>query len=283
MMKMKVLIGMAVMMNLSLLLFSQRLVITDEYLKINASANDPLYTTYSASIERSRLYGDKAYKMDYYSDCSPINYSSDQAGRIYTVWMINKLVIDKISKFYQKPVVVASFPDMAILEYKPFEGIRVQECFFVYSSTMSMVQLLIENTSAVNQAVELFPILELGNDSLEIIRFDKENNGYVTHHFETKKRLISNLYAKASYPTHTMDFFTGSEMPYSYGGFSGNTDDFYNYIKTDFYSENRLQDSLNFRIPVMLTLFHCNISSNSSRENQKPSDISEVNRIKVRI
>ncbi len=101
---------------------SQQLYISDSYFKINSTASDPLYTTYSAAIDRSRLYGDKAYKMDYYSDCSPINYSSDQAGRIYNVWMVNKLVIDKISKFYQKPLVTASFPDMAIMEYQPFEG-----------------------------------------------------------------------------------------------------------------------------------------------------------------
>jgi hypothetical protein len=233
-------------MFISIHAFSQHLEITDHYLKINASTNDPLFTTYAASMERSRLYGDKAYKMAYFSGCSPISYSSDQAGWIYNVWMINKLVIDKISKFYSKPVVIASFPDMAILEYQLFEGISVQECFFVYSSTLSLVQLNIENYSGSNQAIELFPILETGNDSLQIIRFDKENNGYVTHHFETKKRLISNLYAKAPYPTDTRDFFAGSEMPYSYGGFLGTSDDFYNYIKTDFYSESRTQDSLNF-------------------------------------
>ncbi len=226
--------------------FSQHLSISDPYLVLHASASDPLYTTYAASMERSRLYGDKAYKMDYYSDCSPINYSSDQAGRIYNVWMINKLVIDKIGKFYKKPLVIASFPDMIIMEYQPFEGIKVQECFFVFSSTLAMVQLYIENSSNTNQSVEIFPVLELDNDSLEIIGFDKENNGYVTRHFETKKRLISNLYAKAPYPIHARDFFAGSEKPYSYGGFSGKSEDFYNYIKTDFYSESRLQDSLNF-------------------------------------
>jgi hypothetical protein len=243
---MKIQIALVTLFFIHILLFPQKLVVSDEYLKINASANDPLYTTYAASMERSRLYGDNAYKMDYYSDCSPINYSSDQAGRIYNIWMVNKLVIDKISKFYQKPLVIASFPDMAIMEYQPFEGIKVQECFFVFSSTLALVQLHIENTSGSNQAIELFPILELGNDSLEIKYFNKENNGYVTHHFESKKRLISNLYAKAPYPVHTRDFFAGSEKPYSFGGFSGTANDFYNYIKTDFYIENRVQDSLNF-------------------------------------
>lgn len=226
--------------------FTQELSLENSYLKIHASASDPICTTYAAAMERSRLYGDKAYKMDYYSGCSPIHYSSDQAGKIFNVWMVNKLVIDKISKFYKKPAVIASFPDMAILEYQPFDGIRVQESFFVYSSTLAMVQIYIENTSQTNHTIELFPILELGNDSLQIMRFDNENNGYVTHHFETKKRLISNLYAKAPYPTHTRDFFAGNEQPYSYGGFIGGQDDFYNYIKTDFYSESRTQDSLNF-------------------------------------
>lgn len=246
MFNMKILINLSVLICFPMLITGQKLVISDEYLRIQASAGDPLYTTYASAMERSRLYGDKAYKMDYYSDCSPVNYSSDQAGRVYNVWMIDKLVINKISKFYSKPEVIASFPDMAILEYQPFEGISVQECFFVYSSTLATVQLFIENTTGSTQAIELFPIIELGNDSLEIIRFDKENNGYVTHHFETKKRLISNLYAKAPYPNDTRDFFAGNEKPYSYGGFSGTSDDFYNYIKTDFYSENRTQDSLNF-------------------------------------
>ena len=226
--------------------FSQKLTVSDSWLQIRASANNPLYTTYAASMDRSRLYGDKAYKMNYYADCDPLHYWTDQGGSIFNIWMINKLVIDKVGKYVQKPVVTASFPDMALLEYEPLEGINVQECFFVYSSKVAISRLSITNTSGKPQLVELFPVLDLGKDSLEIIGFDKQNYGYLTQHFETKKRLISNLYKNAPYPTHCLDFFCGSEQPYSYGGFSGNLDDFYNYIKTDFYSENRSQDSLNF-------------------------------------
>jgi len=51
-------------------------------------------------MDRSGLYGDKAYKMDYYSESEPLHYWSDQAGRFFTVWMVDKLVIDKISKFH---------------------------------------------------------------------------------------------------------------------------------------------------------------------------------------
>ncbi len=53
----------------------------EDYVRISARAGDPLYTTYTAAMARSKLYGDKGYKMDYYSDCLPVSYSSDHAGR----------------------------------------------------------------------------------------------------------------------------------------------------------------------------------------------------------
>jgi hypothetical protein len=46
---------------------SQELDISDPWLLIKAEGDDPLYTTYTAAMERSRLYGDKGYKMDYWS------------------------------------------------------------------------------------------------------------------------------------------------------------------------------------------------------------------------
>src|SRR5512138_3092669 len=117
-----------------------------DYLRLDASGTDPLYTTYAAAMERSRLYGDKAYKMDYYSDCTPVTYSSDQAGRIYAVWKIDQVVVLRKGEYFSRPVVVYSFPDMAILEYEPFRGIRVRETFLVYSSELSIVDLRVTNT-----------------------------------------------------------------------------------------------------------------------------------------
>jgi hypothetical protein len=230
---------------LALSAITQQLEVSDVYMQIRASANDPLYTTYAAAPERSRLYGDKAYKMNYFSHSQPLHYSNDKGGKVFTVWMINKLVVDKMEKYYEKPVVVASFPDMAILEYQPFEGIFVQECFFVYSSTVAMSRLYIENRSDKEHLVEMFPVFELGNDSLEVTGYDHHNKGYITQHVETKYRLISDLYAHAPYPTHIRNIFCGTETPYSYGSYRGNLDDFYDQIKTDFYRKKRSQDSLN--------------------------------------
>ncbi|MFP4470146.1 MAG: hypothetical protein ACLFPE_05660, partial [Bacteroidales bacterium] len=223
---------------------SQPVTIDDNFLSIRAGAGDPLYTTYAAAMVRSRLYGDKAYKMDYYSQCLPVSYSSDQSGKIYNIWKINDVVVDKISEFHQPPVVTASFPDMAVMTYEPWPGIEVQETFLVYSSKTSVVRMWITNNTDKPHEVDVYPTINLDKDSIHIQSWDHQNHAYHTHRHESLKRLISNLYSKAGYPTEVMDIFTGNFTPYSYGGYFGNMDDFYNIVKTDFYTEDR-SDSLN--------------------------------------
>jgi hypothetical protein len=225
---------------------AQSLFVSDPYLRINASASDPLFTTYTATMNRSRLYGDKGYKMDYYTGSLPINYSGDQAGKFFILWKVNQVVVRDLNEYYKKPVVEASFPDMAIMDYQPFEGIDVQETFFVYGSTIALINLQIKNIDNTQHEIELYPILELGNDSLQINRFDEVNNAYILNHHEGKYRLISSLYKDAPYPTETRDYFSASFSAYSYGGYHNGMDEFYNKIKTDYYSTNR-SDSLNLK------------------------------------
>ena len=220
---------------------------SDNYLKLDATINDPLYTTYAAAMERSRLYGDKAYKMIHYQNNSPIRYSSDKAGSFFNVFMVNKVVVDKVGEFYQKPVVEASFPDMAIIRYQPFRGVEVKENFLVHSSQVAVVDMNITNKSADTLTIVVYPVLELGNDSLKIEGFDKSHNGYILRRHETKKRLISNLRDHYPYPTELREFFSANFTPYAYGGYKGNLDDFYLKIKTDYYAESRHNDSLNLQ------------------------------------
>jgi hypothetical protein len=219
---------------------------TRDYLRINAQGSDPLYTTYAASMERSRLYGDKAYKMDYYSDCLPVTYSSDQAGRMYAVWKVDQVVILRKGEYYSKPVVAWSFPDMAVMEYEPFRGIRVRETFFVYSSQIAVADFEVTNTDQVSHQVDLYPILETGNDSLEIMGYDSVLTGYITHRYESPYRLISSLKMQYPYPTRVRDLFATGMPSETHGGYEGSLNEFYSLIKTDFYSDKRT-DSLNMK------------------------------------
>jgi hypothetical protein len=218
----------------------------DPYLQIDAEGNDPLYATYNAAMERSRLYGDKGYQMDYWSGCSPLNYSSQKGGRLYSTWEFDMVVVDHISDYFVKPVVRASFPDLAIIDYEPFEGISVRETFLVYSSSLAVVDMKINNHSGRKHAIDCYPVLELGNDSLIVQNFDHAHNGYVANHRESRQRLISNLYANGGYPEKVRNLFATDGSVFSYGAYEGDLKDFYTTVKTDFYAENR-SDSLNCR------------------------------------
>lgn len=216
----------------------------EDYLRLNATADDPLYTTYAAAMSRSRYYGDKAYKMDYYSCCMPVSYSSDHSGSLYCLWKIDQVVVRNISEYYRKPVVTFSFPDMAILEYEPFRGIHVRETFFVYSSSIAMIDMEVRNTDKVNHEVSVYPILEGENDSTEVIRYDTAAHAYISQRYESPYRLISSLKTEYGYPTRVRDIFTCSPPAFTYGSYFGDLSAFYNIVKTDFYSDRR-SDTLN--------------------------------------
>ena len=225
---------------------AQNLLPDDSYLKINASPDDPVYTTYTAAIARSQLYGDKGYKMDYYSDNEPLHYVNDQAGRLFTVWKIDKVVVRSMGEYAKQPSIIASFSDMVIISYSPFEGIEVEELFWVYSSGVCVIRQTIRNTSDTEHLIELYPILESQQSGLDFKEYDQVNKGFVIERNESLKRLISSMYADKGYPEEVRDVFSISDSKnYSYGSYTGGINDFYNYMKTDFYAEDYKNDKLN--------------------------------------
>lgn len=212
-------------------LFAQ-VTVGDKYLILNAKTDDPLFTTYAAAMNRSVLYGDKAYFMDYFTPDKAITYSSQYAGDFSVVWKVNNVVVNKVRDFIKKPIVIASFPDMAILEYEPFEGLRVQEVFFVYSSGSAVIEQYIENTGSIKYSFVLYPVLQLSEDTLRIVRFDSVDNSYVFDHNESLIRLHSNLYKDRGYPTELRNILSSNVTLDSYGAANiKNFDDFYFTVK----------------------------------------------------
>jgi len=142
------------------------------------------------------------------------------------------MVISKTREFARAPVVVASFPDMAVLEYAPFTGMEVQEVFCVYSSGSAIIQLHMENKGSVPLAMMVYPLVHLPNDSLRVHRYDPDMGGYVFSHHEPLVRLHSNLYKDRGYPTDFRNVLAAAPGPDSYGAYDAcSLDDFYFAIK----------------------------------------------------
>ncbi len=217
---------------LMILNIQAQVTISDNYLILNAKTDDPLFTTYAAAMERSRFFADKAYFLDYFTLDRPIRYQSQYAGDWMIVWKVNNVVIDEINKFVEKPEVIASFPDMAVLQYQPFKDLQVQEVFFVYSSGVALVDLYIKNIGKREFKFNLYPLIHLPEDSMQVVRFDSTHRGYVFTHYESTIRVHSNLYANRGYPTHFRNILSCSLFPDSYGTDKGcDIKDFYFTIK----------------------------------------------------
>ncbi|MCG2716083.1 MAG: hypothetical protein L6422_07340 [Candidatus Marinimicrobia bacterium] len=206
-----------------------RVTIEDDYLIINAKYDDPLFTTYAASMERSRFFADKAYFMDYFTPDNPICYNSQFAGEFAVIWKVNNVIVSKTRDFIKKPEVIVSFPDMAILEYEPFEGLQVQETFMVYSSGAAIIDMVIENIGQVEYDFNLYPLVYKSEQgALQISKFDKEKNWYFFTHYEPTERLHSSLYASRGYPTDFFNVLACNQTPDSYGAYEANSiQDFY--------------------------------------------------------
>lgn len=227
-------------------LFGQQVSISDPYFIWDAGPDEPTYTTYAADMERSMLYGDKAYKMVYYENSEPLYYESDFAGRMFNIWLVNEIAIINTGEFYQRPRIITSFPDIVVTEYKPIEGLKVEETFMVYSSSSAFVNMHIENVSDRELKLAVFPILDRV-DSLTVTGYDSEKETYEIMRYETHKRLISSLYADAPYPHYYNDLFAANFSPYSYGAYDGSVKRFYNEIKVDHYAEDKYNDTLNLK------------------------------------
>lgn len=208
-----------------------QVVVKDPYLVLNARADDPLFTTYAASLKRSRFFADKAYFMEYFSPQKPILYSSQYSGEWFTLWKINNVVVSQMADFAARPVVKASFPDMAILEYQPWEGLQVQEVFFVYRSGAAIDQFYLQNSGSRTLNIQLYSVLFLPDDSLRALRYDAQS-GFYFNHYESLVRLHSNLYSNRGYPTHFRNLLASDHPADSYGTHNGcQREDFYFAVK----------------------------------------------------
>ena len=223
---------MLILAGLPLVEAAGQVTISDDYLRLHAAAKDPLFTTYAAPMTRSRFFADKAYFMDYFTPDKPITYSSQYAGALAVVWKFNNVVISRTRDFARPPVVVASFPDMAVLEYEPFAGVKVQETFCVYSSGSAVIELHMANTGPVPLTMMVYPLVHLPADSMRVVRYAAQEDGYVFTHHENLVRLHSNLYKDRGYPTWFRDLLSAVPPAESYGAYAAcSLDEFYFAIK----------------------------------------------------
>jgi hypothetical protein len=237
---------------------AQPLRLSDPWFALNAGPDDPTFTTYAATMERSTLYGDMAYKMVHYKNGEPLYYEKDHGGRMFNIWRVNEIAIINSGEYYQRPTIYCSFPDMVVTEYMPIEGLKVQETFLVYSSSASVVHMHIENVSDRELEVVVFPLL---TRLIPLhLKGTTKQTGF-TRPGDTNPISVSSATFTSMHHTQSITpiFLLSDFKPYSYGGYKGNMRWFYNTIKVNHYIDDKYNDTLNLKTDGMvdfMTLHH---------------------------
>jgi hypothetical protein len=121
---------------------------SQQYLSdLNAGKDDPIYTTYAAPLNRSEFIVDEGYTFKWYDLQDGIDFETNNGGSLCIGFKLNGEFRYYLNEFYTEPLITTSYSDLVKYYYYPFEGIRVEIFFDVYSSRIAIQDINITNES----------------------------------------------------------------------------------------------------------------------------------------
>lgn len=128
--------------------------IQGQYLSnLNGNKNDAIFSTYAAPLSRSAYKIDQGYHLVWYRSQDPVIFKSEKGGSLGLAFKLNDDYRNRLYQFYAEPVITATYSDMVKFYYYPFQNVRVNVFFAVYSSSLTIIQTEIINEG--NTAIDL--------------------------------------------------------------------------------------------------------------------------------
>ena len=127
---------------------------------LSATGSDPLFATYAAPLERSTFIVDEGYRFQFYEPDRPIQFVTDHAGTLALAFRRDGDVRYRLDEMHAAPVVTTSYSDLVRYHFQPYEDLRVDVHFQVYSSELALVDLQLTNTGSTAMTVDLYPTLQ---------------------------------------------------------------------------------------------------------------------------
>jgi len=151
---------------------------------LNATKNSPLYTTYAAAMERSEFTLDEGYHFLFYDSTRGADFITDNAGDWSLGFRKGTKYVSSISEMYKEPVISASYPDLVKYNFYPFENIKVDVSFLVYSSHTAIQDIKITNLGSQKAVIDILPYLRNNYRSFNKVQIIKEKNAITFSHEE---------------------------------------------------------------------------------------------------
>ena len=124
---------------------------------LNADKDDAVFTTYAAPLSRSAYKIDQGYHLAWYRSQDPVLFKSEKGGSLGLAFRLNDDYRNRLYQFYKEPIITATYSDMVKFYYYPFQNLRVDVFFTVYSSSLTIMQIEIINEGSTSIKLELYP------------------------------------------------------------------------------------------------------------------------------
>ncbi len=124
-----------------------------------ATKDDPLYTTYAAPLSRSNYKIDQGYHFNWTDKEAGIAFTSKDGPEIGIAFSKGSETRLLLKEMFREPVVTLSFSDLISYYYYPFEHLRVEVFFDVYSSQYAISEIKIKNEGEFSKEVDVSPYL----------------------------------------------------------------------------------------------------------------------------
>ena len=124
---------------------------------LKATKNDALFTTYAAPLSRSSYKLDQGYQLLFNDPESGVEMISADGPDFGFALRLGNATRFRLKELFKEPVVTISYSDILKYYYYPFEEVRVDVCFDVYSSGSAFVEYTVSNTGKFEQEITLIP------------------------------------------------------------------------------------------------------------------------------
>jgi hypothetical protein len=146
--------------------------------------DNPVYSTYAASLERSEYILNQSYQMVWFDPEKPVSFDSQQWGSWSVIFRRGDEIRSQLNQYYQKPVITASYSDMVKFFYYPFRDLRSENYFLVYSSRFAVQEMKLFNLGASEMKLEVYPFIQNSKQNYQNIKILPDSEGMFFTHYE---------------------------------------------------------------------------------------------------
>jgi len=147
--------------------------------ELSAGKSDALFTTYAAPLSRSSYKLDQGYQFLFNDPESGVEIISADGPNFGLATGMGTEFRFRLKELFREPIITVSYSDILKYYYYPFENLRTEVCFDVYSSSQAFMDVVIKNESNVMMEVVMAPYHYYPSpDSLVSCTHDNLFDGY---------------------------------------------------------------------------------------------------------